>query len=87
MWQEGNSLIWSVRNNSVVVAVVVVIVGRKVLQLHSYVADKWHPVYGSDFSFLSILHFSNRERDQLRKAQELELEQCIEIDKKVNAKI
>lgn len=33
------------------------------------------------------MHFSDRERDQLRKDQELELEQSVRIDKKVNAKI
>ena len=39
---------------------------------------------GVIYLLLIIVHFSDRERVQIRKDQELELEQCLRIDKKVN---
>ena len=39
---------------------------------------------GVVYLLLITIHFSDRERVQIRKDQELELEQCLRIDRKVN---
>ena len=39
---------------------------------------------GVVYLLLMTIHFSDRERVQIRKDQELELEQCLRIDRKVN---
>ena len=39
---------------------------------------------GVVYLLLITMHFSDRERVQIRKDQELELEQCLRIDRKVN---